>query len=504
MKKLKFYLTLSLSLLLLVVPISCKKEKVKIINITDSKLKNFTVENGVLNFTSAVNFQNTINKLINNPDYTEQIKQLDFNSLSDSQNFLKASYDKTDGENELVLSDAFAVLLNDKREIIVQGILYRVCKHGTLLAYPEDRLRLNDIVGRETIEDILTPANDKVLNYSNDNPLSKFYKIKGESFKMLNENEIYLYDTYALYIDEEIIPINDESTPSLLMPPVDTTNPDYESFDVITENSTTLFGDAWDFLFGFSISREVNFDPETVVDVKFYAQNFVVYSETGIKAKTQEKGFLGIWSKIDSDELRVGWDYLEIKESRPGLFESVLTQMYNEIYSFQDPNTLDNNKWAGISKTQFNTEVFTTVDLLGETYKITNKDVYKTVVGEAWRWIKFGLSQLNDPDKPTSEEEIDGIREFSTASPQTAVTKYGLFERNAYNTDKLTFIISNDIGFIVNLTITLNNPDGSTYKPGDPGIEGIASEYEIIKASMYGCAKRDNVWKGLRLNYKYY
>lgn len=130
----------------------------------------------------------------------------------------------------------------------------------------------------------------------------------------------------------------------------------------------------------------------------------------------------------------------------------------------------------------------------------TSEQVYKKVVGEAWRWIKYGLSQLNDPNKPTSEDKIESIREFSPNKAFSAVTKIGTYEQTDYNTDKFTFIINSDFGFIISLKVGLGNPDGTTYTPG---FKGVASEYEILKASMYGCARRGDTWKGIRLNYKY-
>jgi len=198
--------------------------------------------------------------------------------------------------------------------------------------------------------------------------------------------------------------------------------------------------------------------------------------------------------------LRVDWDYLEIKETWPNMTKDIMQQMYNEIQPYRDPYTGEYNKWLGISNLAFKKKTILTVDLIGKEYKITNKQLYEKAVGEAWRWIKYGLSQLNDPNKPTSEDKIEGIREFSPDKPYSAVTKIGTYEQIKFNADKLTFIISSDFGFIISLKIGLGNPQGTTYTPG---LQGVASEYEILKASMYGCARRGNTWKGIRLNYKY-
>jgi len=267
---------------MLLIFVSCEKEK------PENNANHYfisdriTVKNRILNFNSLENFKITINQLINNSDFAGQIKPQNFTSLLNyTQNQLKSSSSEIIEEDTLVLSDAFAALLNVEREIIVQGILYKVCKHGTLLAYPKDSLKLNEIAERETIAEIIQPVNGNVFGYSNDNPLTKFYKIT-------SEDEIFLFDTYGQFINDKI-ESNSSSLGSLK-----STSPNYESFTIVTENSRTLFGKAWDYLFGFSISREENFDSKTVVDVKFYAQNFVVYSETGIKVKTQQKGFLEI------------------------------------------------------------------------------------------------------------------------------------------------------------------------------------------------------------------
>ena len=191
----------------------------------------------------------------------------------------------------------------------------------------------------------------------------------------------------------------------------------------------------------------------------------------------------------------VGWDYLEIKETWSNVTKKMMEQMYNEIPSYQDPQTLEYNKWLGISTIKFPKETFLTVDIIGNEYKITNKDIYKKSVGEASRWIKHIL-----PSSSINESNIEGIREFSTKSPGNAITKIGKFEQIATNDDKLTVIIKQDFGFIIGVKIKFGNPNGTVYIPS---FSGIAKDYEILKASMYGCARRGDEWRGLRLKYKY-
>ena len=90
-----------------------------------------------------------------------------------------------------------------------------------------------------------------------------------------------------------------------------------ESDWIDTDDGRTFVGKTWDDIWGFSKSVRNNFDSNHRVDVKFYAEKFPFYSEMGIKTKTQKKGWTGIWTKENCDELINGWEILNIKEKWP-------------------------------------------------------------------------------------------------------------------------------------------------------------------------------------------
>jgi hypothetical protein len=56
--------------------------------------------------------------------------------------------------------------------------------------------------------------------------------------------------------------------------------------------------------------------------VTFYEQDYLIYKSIGTQAKMQKK-VLGIWWNIDAQEIRVGWDVVELKEKLDASFSNI-------------------------------------------------------------------------------------------------------------------------------------------------------------------------------------
>ncbi len=432
---------------------------------------------GILKFNSMEEFQNTIILLIEDKDHYKRLNNESFTSLRYIDDIgLKSSSNENSQEDTLVVSDAFASVLNAEREVIVEGNLFKVSKHGTFKSTESNVELLRELDKLESIEDMIEPINESNLK-STSTEQEPIYSFK-------EHDDVYIYDTFNKYDDNDGYSGGSTYTSS-------TSEPNYDNFVIKTEGQT-VFGDAWDVLFGYSNSTKVwfNNDSKKCVDVKLYSVNYLIYSEAGIKVKTQKKGWTGLLSKTEVDEIRVGWDYVELEQTIPNFTSDVIGEMKKWTTAVHDPVTQQYQKYLGIAKTQFSKKTYFSIDLLVDQFEVTNKDVLKLVVKGGYDWAKSTFG--------SSTPKIEAVREISPYAPKKARLKLGKFELSGTNTDKETFVFKNDFGVIVNVNVNLSN-----LSVNPTGIQPAAEKYKIIKASVYGCARNGSEWKGVRYNYKY-
>ncbi len=426
----------------------------------------------VLKFASMEEFQNTINNLIEDQEYYKSLINENFTSLRYLED-LKLKSSSTEGlqEDTLVVSDAFASVLNPEREVIVANNLFKVSIHGTFKSNESNLELLRELSELESISDLLVPANDANLKSASTEQAPMVYRLVGY-------DDVYIYDTFDRYGGSGG---NYSSS---------TSEPDYDNFVTKTE-SQTIFGDVWDAIFGYSNSTKVKFnnDNKKCVDVKLYCVNYWVYSESGVKVKTQKKGWTGLWRKTDVDEIRVGWDYVELEQTLPNLTKDLILEAKKKTKDVSDPVTKHNIKFMGIAKTEFKKKTYFSIDyILGE-YKVTNKTLLKPLIKGGYQWAKSTFG--------TNVPKIEAVREFSPDRPKKSIMKLDKYELTAKNSDKLTFVFKNDFGLIIGFKINAStlDMDLNVFKP-------VATKYKIRKASIYGCAKNGSEWKGVRYNYK--
>lgn len=295
---------------------------------------------------------------------------------------------------------------------------------------------------------------------------------KNDTFK-----GVYLFDTYSLLKAKEDEPIAKVYVLKSL--------PTETDFNELTDGKTWA-GKLVSNSIGFSKGDWKRFsNSKYCCDVKFYSQNFGVYSEAGIKTKTQKRGWTGIWHKVESDEIICGYDRLILNEKWPSkLFPSIdfvkksMQATVMSGFSFYD---------FGYSQQKIGDQVLTTRNILGYDINITNKDVSKalwTVLEPAWKWgnKSFGSGTNQKVAVRTLKDDLINSR-IETFDKSIKTT----------NDDKLTYIFGNDFGFIISAGYGQN---GVNLK----GIEGVAAKFSYDKGTvLYGCARRGSEWRGVKL-----
>ena len=467
------------SFCLLLIGYSCTKdyqpnEKDNSVSFASIDGQKVSLHDGRLCFESRIDFQNAVNSIIKKKadvigdQFVSRRKFLESSIQLKSTNTSGEKH--IDDSDTLVYSDAFCAILNENREVEIGNIFVKVTPIGTILVNAENSKEIAQIS-------------------FNDNFLSKCTKV-GSAFGIASESDlyessefkgVYLFDTYSLLKKNK--ETNNIKVFAIASSPVES------DFNVLSDGKTWA-GNLISSIIGFSKSDYKRFsDRDYCVDVKFYSQNFFVYSEAGIKTKTQKQGWTGIWNKVDSDELISGYDRLILTEKWPAkLFPSIT----NVTTNFPKSETVIN----GMSKTYYDfkytqqklaKEVLTTRNILGIDIDITNKDVSRAlwhILEPAWKWgnSSFGSGSNQKVALRVLEENLQ-------------TSKLETFDRSIResNTDKLTYILDSDFGVIISLP-------GSSSVNWLNVVDGVAAKFHYSPGTiLYGCARRGTEWRGLKL-----
>ncbi len=219
-------------------------------------------------------------------------------------------------QDTLIDSEVFRSFLNDRYEIIVGDVFLRITPFGTFITNSENYLFLDSLnITENTIKNCTQVTEAYGYTYS-----ENLYQID-------NYNELYVYDTF-FKIDSLSNSMQTTNKSSLSY----TVNPVSSDFKV-TSDKGTLVGKAIDSVLGFSKSVRNSFNSSHRVDVKFYSVQYYAYWETGIKTKTQKKGWTGIWRKEQVAEIRSGFTLL-------GAQEHFSTNILSKALGVSDYNSL--------------------------------------------------------------------------------------------------------------------------------------------------------------------
>ncbi|WEK21404.1 MAG: hypothetical protein P0Y49_09660 [Candidatus Pedobacter colombiensis] len=362
---------------------------------------------------------------------------------------------------QLIPDENFAAVLNENLEVMVENTIYKVTPYGTFMieqpAYTGFIQRLNAIPYEE----------DQVLV---DDP---FYQNRISDNVYQIEEGVTLIDTYEASVNqiENVLQVQDYpvtySATWQYRPDADAWI--YDNLPTIKYGGKTWLGKLFESIFGREEIHTENFESKRRVRVNFYNMSWGVYSSIGVSVKMQKKNWIG-WSGTNASELRMGWDAMEYYigslpsapsapiSTTPQRFTKLdlpkVTKDYVEVDLLGYPFTFDRNEalQKGIKKIH---EMLPTVSGLKPKSERTVNYAYKV-------WADFGkrsISIVQDRD------EIIG-----------------------YNTESLSKVFDWSIG--VKASWGFDGPPTLGYAP---------LKFTISRASVFGIAKYNNVWKGARI-----
>ena len=371
---------------------------------------------------------------------------------------LKSSYGET-VQDTLVPDPFFASVLNEKREIEVNGVLYKITEFGTFITHPERLEELNEVID----------------NFSSDKKSSKQIKLIDENMHEI-ESGIYLYDSQRAVEELEDIYIIDEdgntgggSTGGSDTSPVASTTPfgdvEWHLFD-----AKTFVGTIFQKLFGRTRAHNRQFSSTRRIRVNFYSVDFVVYSGVGLNVTFQKKNWIG-WSPTECTELAWGWEGIEYEYKLDYSYPSGIVST---------PVRSENAYVPGIK----NKKAFT-VNFLDTEWDVPLNTALKPTITYLYKKAETLLA--NDAMKLRAAE----LAQFRRICPNKVQVVVAPYHETQYNVEK--FSKTFDWG---TCEISLNFLNGSGIWD-IVGLEDGATGFDVKKVRIYGIAKEGNYYKGI-------
>lgn len=338
-------------------------------------------------------------------------------------------------------------------------------------------------------------------------------------------NGITRYDTFkGDSLASKLLPIDDDnsgpgggggtpapSSPCAIAQPQNSAYPSallpsqYCGFQSYGYGAHTVVGGWLQDVFGVNSSRENYFDSDHRVKVKLYNFNYRVYSSIGLKAKFQSKGFLGIWSKEDCDNIALGWDSVIFEDplvyNAPGPF---VPSFPNGGVATVFSQSAENFKFINFSvPAEMTSEISSAlVGRFGQTVapkaietKMNNltANSIASITQTLWSYFTntYAPGQIAFYNNITKgfrlifpDKEVIALSRFELVYGRTGEADM-IFD---WQTCQLTY--SNTIGG--NLTF------GDLVKNLYAHSTG-AKSFDVKKASVYGAARYHGAWKGVRI-----
>lgn len=438
-----------------------------------------------------------------------------------------------DDGDPIVADDAFAALLNDKREVQVGSSVYKYTAYGVFVATPSQMSAVEKTIATmEKNEPINLFHRRRTTAASDNTELNceiqmerivieegiELYKSAG--CKQVEEDRKLIFEDHHCHrhLRGELSLISDPCggtggswpTPPSPTPPTPTppapTPPSHDqaaanyinSLDYCDASSGTL-----DFLFGTSRKCISKFGSKHRVKTRFWNQNYVVYTSIGVSVKNQKKSW-GIWWTRSTDELRLGISqaYFEIVVPVPDI-NSILQQnsisfewqggIYNRWGSFIQPSSSSSlpNFPFDISD---NNPILIYVDLpkvLGHNIDqtVTAKDINDLFWQQLWSQARSLVRSLGSPEPQSA---------VMTGFTNNRVVVNLVDESfQKFNSKKITEIFDSDWGF----QIKFGWSDSGGFGTPEPQTVELA-DFTNVAVDFYGVARSGSTWRGSRIQYE--
>lgn len=250
-------------------------------------------------------------------------------------------------------------------------------------------------------------------------------------------------------------------------------------------------------IFGTTWETDDKYESNRRVKVKFYSQNLYLVYAIGCKVKHQFKGWTGLWRKENADKLGIGINSISWKFSHSLTFASDNTP--REVY------WLDGKMYKAASGTDYvnvgpatmpsfpfsnNATVDAVIQFTTDFTGLTEEQLNKLFWENAWKQANKFLEGQN--------KKLNRVA-FVVDSYESTYIQYYDFSQIEDNNDVIERIFNWGIA-TPQFTYTFGGSTGN-------GLSVTSYQFNFLQptavaVSMYGIAKKNGAWHGVKLNAK--
>lgn len=360
-------------------------------------------------------------------------------------------------EDEIIPDPVFAKILNPKREVKVNGLVYRYISNGVIVYDEHSDMGIIESFSSKEYDQL--PEKEEIRIDNGIRFIRLHYQTALDCDTLLTKSptlEPGLYSDRLVLRDGVSVPRSDVHTIS------------YNS-----EGDANWFQRTISSIFGTSVVATNYFDSSHRMKLRTFSQDFVVYTTVGMTVRMQQKA-VGIWWRKKAQEFRYGWTSVECYYTYKGpSYPSGVS------LDFQKANVLlhDHTNYYEKPLVLFSIPV---ID-----YPVTNNTVsslFKSLLQKNQKRINAWLN--NNPnyrDNPYSFFSADKQMSYSMIYPQ--------YEEYATNDGREQ--VNWDLRPHFQVGVKIGGGDISpTFSPvSDP------EKIEIRRGEIYAAVKYNNKWK---------
>ncbi|PAM94088.1 hypothetical protein B4N84_13475 [Flavobacterium sp. IR1] len=413
----------------------------------------------------------------------KQKKQILNSQYGKSQNDLEDDSEdyEFDVEDDLIQDPGLAAILNEDREIIVGDSLYKFTEHGLYFCLENKKDKLYSYLDSLSVTSEIENLTNRFVT-----------QVRGD-ISLFRPNRSSLIVSVPNMPRRNFFP--ELPTPKLIK----------SNLPVAGVSGNSFF----EGIFGEMEVDTEKFDDGKRIKIKFWNQNYFLYSSLGCSARFQKKvrlfGITG-WQKSYTDQIELGVNdisydynfnvpvYNEAKYNYENFFIEINGVKYagsgKQILEF--PGGSANFPFIGSSPQEITVRIFRK-DLFEFNYdanKVYNQAIDLAVKQAFKKIVSFNPALAKVEKEVENGDRLYKVIAVNPLSNKVTISTQGL-KWTSNNDNAIVHYF--DLNFLFTYNSDYNNPEDYL-----KGLQG-SKNYTNVRADIYGAALHNNEWKGRRL-----
>lgn len=479
---------------------SCQKKQLTV----TSNNEDLAIENGRIVFTNLNDFKQTYDYLKNNDEqkredlfsihYKNGFQSFNTSNLNRTH---ESSQKKTgiidDDYDDLIADEVFGTILNDHAEIVIGDTLYKYTPHGLFYA---------NIIYEGELQNHVTNL-DINLNKKSIKQVEPCGP-HGTTDELVNDNVFMFMPEYEGCGSSGGGGSSGSGGSSGGSSSTSTIDWGYNELTEFASNlsPSTVNSSAFFSIFGDYKYCKEYFDSSHRLKTKYWKQDYKIIKSIGIKSTYQKKGFLGIWSRTETNRMALGINkvHFVIESTPPAPLNS------SKVFYFQNKLYTSNAQLLG--EYFYDKEVFEFIDskkviiLALDEYsipyvdnikiEIDNKKLNEYLFKEAGEFLTNLMK-----NQPGGQSEVKELLAYIKKGNQLHIIYLNKLIGPKKNIKSIRKVFDWSVNFAFKYT---DNTNGSfSVNDWDIVMPKDLISYKGIEMDIYGLAYSHGKWKGNRL-----